>query len=218
MNELQILGLIKGKGSKSIEIFNKICPNIKSYKYKNAEWFVKDLWNKYEEYKKKYMKGKKNKNSLNGSIFELIIMLLLVKEEVFPFYFQAQVNFIPNIDYDVLLYSVDNKNRTLISLSIKTSLRERYKQADLEALALKNVFRHSRNYLITINEAEHAIVKKKIDNKEILALDRIINAFSPEIDDLITELKGLILKESDSISVIKSNKNIINQDKFNLLN
>jgi len=39
-------------------------------------------------------------------------------------------------------------------LTIKTSLRERYKQADLEGLALKQVYRKSKTYLITLSGQE----------------------------------------------------------------
>ena len=57
----------------------------------------------------------------------------------------------PNINYDILLYS---KVSGPICLSAKTSFRERYKQADLEAMALKNVHRISKSYLLTLSDEE----------------------------------------------------------------
>ena len=42
------------------------------------------------------------------------------------------------------------KDNFPIVLSIKTSLRERLKQADLKALALNNVYRKAQTYLLTL--------------------------------------------------------------------
>ncbi|MDE7137830.1 MAG: hypothetical protein K2O29_05155 [Ruminococcus sp.] len=43
----------------------------------------------------------------------------------------------PNVDFDIILYT---QEQYPIALSLKTSVRERYKQADLEGVALKNMY------------------------------------------------------------------------------
>src|SRR2546421_9618463 len=95
----------------------------------------------------------------NGAIFEYLIMVCLYSKGILPFYIQAKISFVPNATYDIVLYSSANFP---ITLSIKTSLRERYKQADLEGLALKNVHRRVKNYLITLSAKEYEGVRKKI--------------------------------------------------------
>jgi hypothetical protein len=52
-------------------------------------------------------------------------------------------------------------NRRPICISAKTSLRERYKQADFEAIALKYVHRKALSFLVTLEENEAKSVKAK---------------------------------------------------------
>ena len=72
---------------------------------------------------------------------------------------------------------------------MKTSLRERYKQADLESIALKYVHRKALSYLITLDEKEANGVKNKIVSGDVIGLDNVIVATNPEFDELILELK-----------------------------
>ncbi len=90
--------------------------------------YVSWYWNEYK--KNPYKKN----NALNGSMFEVIIKKLLEREKLLPMYFQAKLAFIPNVVYDIVFYT---ENNVPISISLKTSLRERKKQADLEAIVLK---------------------------------------------------------------------------------
>jgi hypothetical protein len=76
-------------------------------------------------------------------------------------------------------------------LSTKTTLRERYKQADLEAFALKNVHRRAKSYLVNISEDENRNLQQKIVTGDMMGLDVSIFAFSScGFDSFIAGLIG----------------------------
>lgn len=164
-------------GQKTLECFCGICPDMSVYKNKKPSETVRKLWQKYN-------KTEACTNSMNGKILELIITIILYNSDIMPFYTNAKVHFVPGINYDILLFSKDNFP---IILSVKTSLRERWKQADLEALALNNVYRKAQTYLLTLEEQEASV---RLNNKdEWLGLDDIIYCCSSEFDKLIDKLK-----------------------------
>lgn len=169
----------------------------------SSKTFLDIKYNKPQEYIRKYWTAYNRKNNsqanLNGKIFELIIYTLLYHEGIIPLYTQAKVAFVPNIEFDTILY---NKSQP-ISLSLKTSLRERYKQADLEAIALKYVHRRSKCYLLTLNSNEAEAVKRKIKDGSIIGLDAIIDCNTDDIDKLIEELKQIDFEESSKVEVVK---------------
>lgn len=199
--------------SKSVQIFETIF---------DPSWYDNEIlpsnlittfWEAYEDWKKnqptpKDKDGKDKKpdwNSLNGKMFELIISTLLVKENLLPLYLQANVAFVPNVDYDCLLYTSDNYP---ISLSIKTSLRERYKQADLEAVVLKYVHRRAKCYLLTLDIEEAENNKDKIEKGEILGLDDIILCNTNSIDKFIPMLKEYSYISPGKVDIIIA-KNVV---------
>ena len=161
-----------------------------------ASKFVSSVWANVELKKASDGVG----NSVLGSAFECLLALVLCIEEIGPFFMQAELTFVPNAKFDILMY---DKNGFPISLSIKTSLRERYKQADLEAMALKQVHRNSESYLITLNELEAAAQSQKIEKRELVALDKIILATSKDFDELILDLKARNLVDPDLVPVIR---------------
>lgn len=134
-----------------------------------------------------------------GNLFELIIYTLLYREQIRPFYTQAKVAFVPNVFFDTLLYNQSSP----VSLSIKTSLRERYKQADLEAIALKYVYRKSKCYLLTMDAAEARVQKGKIESGDIIGLDDIIDCNTNDINNLIDNLKHQQFIPSQRIEVVE---------------
>ena len=68
---------------------------------------------------------------------------------------------IPDVKPDIVIKSNGN---FLIFLSLKTSLRERWKQADWEAIKFKEKFKDGICYLLSNNEKEVTNIKKK-DNE-----------------------------------------------------
>ena len=147
--------------------------------------YVAECWNRYVN--KASAKTYKRNNNLNGSIFEVIIATALYRYKVRPFYFQAKARLVPDVDYDIILY--DRIKGLPITISIKTSVRERYKQAALEAYAFKNVHRTSRNYLVLLDHNECVRLQTKIDNELVLGLYKAVQADTDDFDKLIKELK-----------------------------
>ena len=146
-----------------------------------------------------------NNNALNGKMFELMISSLCVKENLKPVFLQASVAFVPNVEYDAILYS---QEQFPISLSMKTSLRERYKQADLEAIALKYVHRKAESYLLSLDENEVIDVKNKILSGSVLGINNVLCATSEEFDEFIYMLKEQIFIKPEQIEVVTA-KNIV---------
>src|SRR5712671_2592560 len=75
--------------------------------------------------------------SMGGSWLEWATLVALKEKKLLPAYWQAEFKVVPDNYNDVTLWS---KEFGPVIISCKTSLRERYKQADLEALALRQHF------------------------------------------------------------------------------
>ena len=153
----------------------------------------KDYVNQYWD---AYLASGSHDNSVNGHVFEYIIETLLIRTGVLPFYTQAIMSFVPAIKYDVMLYSEDSKGSVPYLLSLKTSFRERWKQADLEAEALKNVHRRAKCFLLTISSEDARDVKDKIASGEAFAIDDAIDCTSDDINSLIAKLQAIHFIES----------------------
>lgn len=184
-------GIVKGKVTKALEIFSELTDDFTVMKSMEPSEYIDVLW-------RKYLDNYKEDGSVNGKVFEYLIISLLINKNILPIYVQAKVAFVPNVDFDLLLYT-DEKP---IAISAKTSLRERYKQADLEAIALKYVHRKAECFLITMNEVEHRNINLKIKTGDVIGLDKCYLANSKEFDDLITDLKSLPLKQAGSVEVV----------------
>jgi len=192
---LKDLGIIIGHNTKAGNIFAQLFPNFMEINYSKPSEYVTIYWSTY--------KKSKFDNSINGKIFEYILATLCIRENILPLYLRAKVAFVPNVIYDLMFYTAE---RGPICWSVKTSLRERYKQADLEAIALKYVHRKALSYLITLDEKEAISVKKKIFTGDIIGLDDIIIATKPDFDKFISEIKKFKFIEPPTVQVIKTSQ------------
>lgn len=200
MGKLNDLGITVGVNNRAEIIFDSLFPDFMKIEYEMPSQYVRKYWDAYS------LNPERN-NNLNGKIFEYI---LCVREGILPIFLSAKVAFVPNVEYDLMFYT---NERGPICFSAKTSLRERYKQADLEAIALKYVHRRALCYLITLNENEAKGVKEKIKKGDIIGLDNVVVATSDEFDSLINELKKYEFLESPTVKVIESNQ-IITKEKI----
>ncbi|MCF6346733.1 MAG: hypothetical protein L3J20_00335 [Flavobacteriaceae bacterium] len=133
---LKKLGITIGNDTKAGNIFEDLFPNFMEIEYQKPSEYITLFWNKYEA------QSDRNAN-LNGKMFEYILASLCIREGILPLYMSAKVAFVPNVIYDLMFYTTE---RGPICWSVKTSLRERYKQADLESIALKYVHRKALSY------------------------------------------------------------------------
>ncbi len=203
---LKELGVIVGTDTKAGNVFESLLPSFLDIKYSSPSDYVKIYWDAYS-------KIPDVSSNLSNTIFECILATLCIREKVLPFYPKAKLALGPNVVYDLMFYTAE---RGPICWSVKTSLRERYKQADLEAIALKYVHRKALNYLITLNSHEAKNVKSKIKTGDIIGLDDVIVATEPEFDKMISELKEFVFTEPPTVKVITSNQ-VITKEKVLLL-
>ena len=190
--------IIKSKNTKTANIFENLFGSLsfEDVQYSSPQEYIRQYWDAF------LSTGIKS-NTINGNFFELIIHTLLYREGLLPFYTQAIVAFVPNVKFDTILYTPSRP----ISLSLKTSLRERYKQADLEAIALQHVHRRAESYLLTLDPNEAELCKAKIKSGAIIGLNKIVDCNTTDIDILIAELHQIKLELSiaPNIAVVTGN-------------
>lgn len=187
-------GIVKDANSKNLAIFDKVCPDFMNQPAGLASEYVLDIWRKYEALNI-------NNANTNGAIFEYIIASLLIREQILPFYTQAKAAFVPNVIYDFLIYCQNMP----IAISAKTSLRERYKQADLEGIALKYVHRKAKSYLLTLSTREANTLKEKIKDGQIIGIDKIIDINTDDINELVAYIKTFKPQVAGSVQIISGN-------------
>lgn len=206
MNELNKLGITVGVNNNAEIVFDRLFPSFLTVKYKKPSDYISTYWEAFKN-------QPDGNNNLNGKIFEYILATLFVREQILPIYMSAKVAFVPNVIYDLMFYAAE---RGPICISAKTSLRERYKQADLEAIALKYVHRKALSYLVTLDENEAKSVKAKIESGDVIGLDNVVVATSNEFNELIEALKSYKFSEPPTVKVIESNQ-IITIEKLKTL-
>lgn len=183
-------------GEKTIEVFDAIYADILNINIHNPSSFFIEMWDRFEN-------SHFNSNNLNGAVFESILAAIFYRLGIKPLYVQATVSFVPNVSFDFVGYT---REFGPVILSAKTSLRERYKQADLEGMMLRQVHRRAQSYLITADLTAANNVNKKIETGQVLGLDRVIVAGIADFDRLIDKLVGYTYIKPKKIDVIKSNK------------
>ncbi|WP_081409019.1 hypothetical protein [Acinetobacter gyllenbergii] len=158
---------------------------------------VSKLWNVYcQQYSQR-------ENNLNGKLFEAILATIMLKNGVSPIFVQAKVVFVPNVNFDFIVYS---KEFGPISISAKTSLRERYKQADLESVSLKYVHRKARCFLVTMDKEEATRLERKRINGDLLGIDEIVLGNESSFDAMVEFLSQLNLEEPAPVQIISALK------------
>ena len=70
---------------------------------------------------------------------------------------------------------------------------------------LRQVHRQSKSYLLTIDPTWKNI-DKKIENGEVLGIDKVVNVMTSDFDELISFLKTLNCYKPEKIEVITSSK------------
>jgi hypothetical protein len=178
--------------------------------YKTPSDYVTQYWNAYQSYLQSNAAAGANNNNQNGKIFECILATLLVRENLVPYFLSAKIAFVPNVVYDITLFS---REIGPISLSAKTSLRERYKQADLESIALKYVHRRAQAYLINNHAVESESVRRKIKSGDVIGLDDVVFAQSADFDELIAHLKSFELCHPGTVEIVTSNQMVTGKTK-----
>lgn len=125
-------------------------------------------------------------NNLNGKMFEFIVCECLVHFGVGPLYFQSRFYGLEHDTYDLASWTEDGSP---IIISCKTSLRERWKQAELEGRLLKLKYPKAESYLITLNDREANRRRQGIRDGTVTGIDEIYLADQPEFDSFVERMK-----------------------------
>ena len=180
-----------GKVNKTANIYTATLANLRHYG--RPHQFVRDGY-------KEYLRQNANpSNSVSGKIFEWLICETLMREGATPFYYQARLEHVPNASFDIVLY----EPRRPVVLSCKTSLRERYKQADLEGMALNQVYRNAECYLITLDHTEARRTVGKIKEYDVAGLTACHLADTEEFTELVGKLANREFLEASVIMPIR---------------
>lgn len=151
--------------------------------YNKPSEYLEIMWNKYVLYKS----NRNVNNNQPGKVFEKLIEILLRREGIVPFSIDRAVDDVPLVKPDILLITIQN---SFIFISLKTSLRERWKQADWESIIFKRVHKTSKCYLVTLEYKECESLKKKINNNLLHGgLDKAFYGLSEDLDDLFLLIK-----------------------------
>lgn len=134
----------------------------------------------------------------NGFLFEALIHRLLLESGINQkcILVNAKLALIEDTKYDIVLcgQKILSGKQFPVCLSLKTSLRERYKQAEREGMIAKQVHRGSFTALLTMEE--------KIP-ETLYGLDRVVGCNnSSHLADLVSEIKSMNLVKFDEIRPI----------------
>lgn len=184
--------------SASANLLLSIQPELTSIEIAKPSEYVDFIWKKAEE-------DSRLTRDVRGKFFELLIASCLIKNKVLPFFWQAQLEFVPLANFDLVIYT---EERGPIVLSLKTSIRERYKQAEFEAQAMKNVHRRAKNFLVTIESDEAKSLMSKIDSGVLTGIDRVVVANEDSFDELLDFLKSLTIVDTPVFSAVRNPQRI----------
>jgi hypothetical protein len=171
---------------------------------KGVGHFVAETDRRGREHAAKLGKSPNSIANFAGTWMEYSLMAALLERGKKPLFWQAEFKEIPNNFYDIVFFT---KEHGPVVLSPKTSLRERYKQADLEALALRGLFPASRFYLLSLdpNKKHIANVQRKIASGEVRGIRSLTD--ETNMDELFKELDAMTVIEPEP-GVLRSGRRI----------
>jgi|GEM_PF-4788487 len=162
---------------KLVKQITTIQPTLDHFPYKSASHYNDKFW--------KLLDTAIGDNSSRGSAYEFLIAFTLLRENISPFYYQVEFNKIAWAEFDLLIFT---KEIGPIVFSCKTSLRERWKQAEFEAQLLRRDFPKSRSFLLTMDRNESSVANK-IKNGPKSGLEKVMRSNQPAFDRIIDEIK-----------------------------
>lgn len=193
-NYISDCGLVTSKSNtKLVDTFIKIQPTLDFFPYKSPSLYNKKVW--------KLLDHAVSDNSSRGSAFEFLIAFTLLRENISPFYYQVEFSKIAWAEFDLLVFT---KEIGPIVFSCKTSLRERWKQAEFEAQLLKREFPDSRSFLVTMDPSESSVANK-IKNGPRSGLEKVLRSNQPAFDRVIQEIRNYEITNAPIGLLSKSN-------------
>ena len=154
----------------SADIFNKVADA--AALEKGGGIFIKDAVDKSRAEAVKMGKSPNSIAGMAGNWLELALIIALKHKGLTPIYYQFQLQKVTDSVMDVAVFS---EKRGPIVMSCKTSLRERYKQSEEEAVETRKHFPNQMTVIVTLDaDKKHvANVRKKIEKGEVEAVEGV---------------------------------------------
>ena len=180
--------LTRGQSTKIAEIYPRIAARISDQA--RGSRLVLDGW---EVFDKEFNRNDQAIRPISGKVLEYLVIDAVWHHGIRPIYYQAKVAQIPLTVYDVFLFHPT----TPVTISCKVSLGERWKQADLEGTALRQVYRGAYNVLLTTHPDGHKR-QREIEEKTIVGLDDciVIEEGNDDFNNLLAKLADMDLQEA----------------------
>ncbi|GFZ75543.1 hypothetical protein HPP_5010 [Hydrangea phyllody phytoplasma] len=140
---------------------------------------------------------------LRGKINEYLILIYFRHYGITKQYPQTYLFFIPDIKFDLVLFT---QNKRIIAFNFKTCLRERYKQAIIEAQQLKKLDTRFEYYLLTNDAIESQRLNNKIKNGKVQGINQVIDCFSQKANIFLKTLFKRQFISFKDINLIKNTK------------
>ena len=176
----------KCKISKCFSAIPFVESDLKKFKYKTPLIFFSHFWQQYEDFRKDYIE-KNNKppnNQFSGAALGIILTYLFNREGIKIDSMDETIKEVPFVKPDYIIISKSKKN---FFVSIKVSARERWKQADWEAIKYKKKYPDALCILLINDKAEYLNIKKFLP---FIDLDYIYYAGSKDINKMIKLIKN----------------------------
>lgn len=123
----------------------------------------------------------------SGPLFEMVVASVFIGAGLVPFYQKAELKAAKKIESDFLFW--DEASQSPVCLELTSTLRERYKLADLQAFKVKANFPKAKFFQLTMDYKDAA--RRSSDDFE--SLDGLIFAGSSEIEKVLDAVKQLSL-------------------------
>jgi hypothetical protein len=157
-----------------------------TFKYQKPLNFFLYFWKKYENFRSEFINKyeKPPNNQFSGAALGIIITYLFNREGIKIDYMDEVIEEVPFVKPDYIITSKTNKK---FFVSIKVSARERWKQADWEAIKYKKKYPDALCILLINDKAEYLNIKKFLP---FIDLDYIYYAGSKDINKMIKLIKN----------------------------
>lgn len=187
-------GKINASKSKALKLIEKVWPNLNSNSHIRSSMFISNVFDKIE---KKFQPS----NALRGSIFEYLIMCVFFRNDINPFFYQVNLNFVHNVTFDLVLFDTNKKP---IIISLKTSGKDAYKQVELEFYAAKQVHKNCRTIYVTYEDDAVRFIERKKELSEIHSIDEIYSTQDKDFDKLIKDLSSRDYIDPQKINYVRT--------------
>ena len=188
MTQVRKLSHFGLKELKWVSQFETLVPDISAIQATRPSQLTRALWS--------LSGGDTQVGNTRGHILLICMISALAREQIGPFYVNCGVKGVPTHSWDLVFTSPEGR---VIAVSANVTLKERWKNENLAAWALKMVLPQSSAHLVLHNEDEATIIGNKIVRGEAAFFDGRAQIFSPDFDQLLAILKSEHLVARDDL-------------------